>query len=273
MEKGINDTDEQTIKNTLKSINSKIIPDKDGNGFYRVFCDENVEKVNPVEFYKLYELQKRAIIYRDLLIMKTPFAARLSDDFFIRFAKEELSKENFWEIKEQIEIHDNFLKLLETTRKKDQESLLRGMSINPDQLISLIFKSYNIYGYLYSRYRFENFPKGFESNIIPKIANIEEDGAIKIIGETDLSEGQVKNILEQRKVIISHFFDKDNEWHCFFTTYNSIGGKENWKDGQPHFHYISSAFGITRDKFIESMESGQYKSTSIHIDLLGNNGD
>ena len=90
----------------------------------------------------------------------------------------------------------------------------------------------------------------------------------QFITECSITKGEVKNLIEQRKVIVSHFFDKDDNWHCFFTTYNSIGGKENHKGGQPHFHYISSAFGISREDFLESMKSGQYKSTSIHIDLL-----
>jgi len=262
--------DEKTIIESLKSIsNSTKIADEDGNGFYRIFWDDNIEKVNPIEYYKDYELKKRAILYRDLLIMIDPInSATLSDDFFIRFAKEKLEEEKFWETKEQTEVPENFLKLLETPRKKDQESLLKGLSINPDQLIALIFKSYKDYGYLYSRYRFENLPKDLENKQKPTIAEISEDGIIKTIGETDLTDGQVKNIIEQRKVIIAHFFDKGDEWHCLFITYNSIEGKENWKDGQPHFHYISNAFGVTRDNFIESMKSGQYKSTSIHIDLL-----
>lgn len=262
--------DEKKVINTLDSIsNSKKIADKDGNGFYRIFWDDNVEKVNPIEYYKQYELQKRAISYRDILEIKNPIlTAKLSDDFFIRFAKEKLNEEKFWEIKEQTEVPKNFLKLFETTRKKDQESLLRGLSINPEQLISLIFKSFKDYDYLYSRYRFENLPKGLENKKKPKIADISEDGVIKTVGETDLTKGQVKNMIEQRKVIIAHFFDKVDDWHCLFITYNSIDGKENWKDGQPHFHYISSAFGVTRDDFIESMKNGQYKSTSIHIDLL-----
>lgn len=268
MKKSENNTDEKTIISILKG-NSKKITNEDGNGFYRIFWDDNVEKVNPIEYYKQYELQKRAISYRDILEIKDPIlTAKLSDDSFIRFAKEKLNEEKFWEIKEETEVPENFLKLFETTRKKDQESLLKGLSINPNQLIALIFKSYKDYGYLYSRYRFENLPKGLENKEKPEVADISEDGIIKTIGKTDLTKGQVKNMIEQRKVIIAHFFDKGDDWHCLFTTYNSIEGKENWKDGQPHFHYISSAFGITRDKFIESMNSGQYKSTSIHIDLL-----
>ena len=123
--------------------------------------------------------------------------------------------------------------------------------------------------YLYSRYRFENLPKDLTDKRKPKIVDISKEDAVNIIGDTDLTEGQVKRMINERKVIIAHFLDRGDEWHCFFITYNSIGGKENHKDGQPHFHYISSAFGIKRDDFIKSMESGNYKSTSVHIDLLG----
>lgn len=259
-------TEKEAIKNLF---HTEKIEDEGGNGFYRVFWDDKVEKVNPIKYYKNLVLNQRATTYRDFLEMKDPLLAeKLSDDFYIQLAGQRLSEEKFWETKEQIKVPENFLKLLKTRRKKEQASLLKGLSINLDQLIALIFKSYNDYGYLYSRYRFENLPKDLASKKKPKVADISEDGVIKTIGETDLTDGQVKNMLEQRKVIIAHLFDKDDDWHCLFITYNSIAGKENWKDGQSHFHYISSAFGISREEFIKSMRSGQYKSTSIHIDLL-----
>jgi hypothetical protein len=262
--------EESALLDTLRSMtNTQKITDDDDKSFYRIFWDDKVEKVNPIEYYKNFVIGRKAISYRDFLEIKNPnLSAKLSDDFFIRFAKEKLEEEKFWEIKEQTDIHENFLQLLKTTRKKGQESLLKGLSINTDQLIVLIFKSYRDYGYLYSRYRFENLPKGLEDKRKPKLADISEDGVIKTIGETDLTEGEVKRMIEQRKVIIAHFFDKSKEWHCLFTTYNSIEGKENWKGGQSHFHYISSAFGVERNEFIESMRKGTYKSTSIHIDLL-----
>lgn len=264
----IKEMKEKQIINDLENISkSTKIADKDG--FYRIFWDDEVEKVNPVEYYKNYELNKRAISYRDILEMKNPFlAGKLKTDFYVRFAKEEIEKEKFWETKEEIEVPENFLKLLETPRKKDQVSLLKGLSINPDQLISLIFKSFKDHNYLYSRYRFENLPKDLDDKKMPKVADISEEGVIKTVGETDLTEGQVKKMINERKVIIAHFFDRGDDWHCLFITYNSIDGRENHKDGQPHFHYISSAFGVTRDDFIKSMKSGNYKSTSIHIDLL-----
>lgn len=262
--------EEKKIINDLENISkSTKIADEDGNGFYRIFWDDKVEKVNPVEYYKNYELNKRAISFRDILEMKDSFlAGKLTTDFYVKLAKEEIEKEKFWETKEEIEVPENFLKLLETTRKKDQVSLLKGLSINPDQLISLIFKSFNDHHYLYSRYRFENLPKDLDDKKRPKVADISKEGVIKTVGETELTEGQVKKMINERKVIIAHFFDRGDDWHCLFITYNSIDGRENHKNGQPHFHYISSAFGITRDDFIKSMENGNYKSTPIHIDLL-----
>ena len=262
--------EEKQIANEMDCIfKSTKIADEKGCGFYRIFWDDKVEKVNPVEYYKNVELNKRVITYRDILQMKAPFLAqKLSPNFYVRYAKEDIDKEKFWETKEQTEISENFLTLLETTRKKDQISLLKGLSINPDQLIALILRSFKEHGYVYSRYRFEYLPKDLVDKKKPKVVDASKEDAIKIIGDTDLTEGQVKKMINERKVIIAHILDRGEEWHCFFITYNSIGGKENHKNGQPHFHYISSAFGITRDDFIKSMENGNYKSTSVHIDLL-----
>lgn len=255
-------------------MDTEKIFDENDLGFTRIFSADTVEKVNPIDYYKTHELQKRAIILRDLLKSKDPFlASQLNNSFFEKQAKESLV--GFFEEKEQVPIHDNFLKLLQTARKKDQVSLLKGLSLNPDQLIALIFKSFSDYGFLYSRYRFENLPKGLENKKLPRLIELRNDDKIKKVGTTDLTDGELKNVIEHRKVIVSHFFEKEDVWHCFFLTYNSIAGKENHNDGQPHFHYISSGFGISKEDFIESMRTGNYKSTSIHFDLIdyGNQQD
>lgn len=247
-------------------MDAKKIYNENGQGFTRIFSSDKVENVNPVEYFKKYELEKRATVLRDLLNAKDPaLTSQLDKSFFLKQAEETL--EGFFEKFENTEIHENFHKLLETTRKKDQVNLLKGLTINPDQLMSLIFKSYADYGFSYSKYRFENLPNGFEGKKLPELIQLNEDGSIRKIGDSDLTDGELKNIIEHRKVIVANFFEKDKTWHCFFTTYNSIGGKENWKNGQAHFHYISSAFGVSKTDFIKSMRTGRYKSTSIHIDL------
>ena len=86
-------------------------------------------------------------------------------------------------------------------------------------------------------------------------------------GNNSLSiQGQV---IEQRKVIVAKFFDRGSEWHCLFLTFNSLAGKENWKGGQPHLHYISDKYGLTREEAVNRFKSNNYPSTSVHIDLLG----
>lgn len=242
------------------------IYDQNGKSFTRVFSSDMVEKVNPIEYYKTYEVEKRSIVLRDLLQTKDAYlTSLLDDDFFVREAKKTLI--GFFEKFEKTEVDNNLIELLKTERKKDQVKLLRGVKIDPDQLMSLIFKSYQEFGYLYSKYHIENLPNGLEGKKLPKMFRLQEDGTIDKAGETDLTDGELKNIIEQRKVIVSHFFENDSIWHCLFLTYKSIGGKENWKEGQPHFHYISSSFGISKEDFIESMRTGRYKSTSVHIDL------
>lgn len=248
-------------------MNTEKIYDENGRGFVRIFSTVKVEKVNPVEYYKKYELTKRVVSIRDILNAKNPFlTSQLEDSFFIKKAEETLV--GFFENFEQTKIHDNFLKLLKTIRKKDQIRLLKGLTLNSDELMSFIFKSYNDFGFLYSKYLFENLPIGLEDKKLPQLFHLNNDGTIKKVGETDLTDGELKNVIEHRRVIVSHFFEKDDLWHCFFLTYNSIGGKENYKNGQPHFHYFSSSFGVSKDEFIESMRTGKYKATSLHIDLL-----
>lgn len=248
-------------------MSTEKIFNESGQGFVRVFSTDKVEKVNPIEYYKSYELEKRAVSLRDLLNAKNVYLTSLLDDeFFIKKAEETLI--GFFEEFEQTKVHDNFLELLKTTRKKDQERLLKGLTLNTNELMSLIFKSYKDFGFLYSKYLFENLPPNLEGKKLPKLIHINEDGTITKVGETNLTDGELRSVIDQRKVIVSHFFEKDNFWHCFFITYNSIGGKENHNNGQPHFHYFSSSFGISKDDFVESMRTGKYKSTSIHIDLL-----
>ncbi|MBQ2853276.1 MAG: hypothetical protein IJE76_07800 [Bacteroidales bacterium] len=132
----------------------------DGRSSYQVFRLDNVEKINPIEYYKNAEIYKRAILYRNVIEIKDLILAQdLTNDFYTKQAMWDVEDEGYCKRVENVEVHENFLKLLETTRKKDQITLLKGMSITPQQLMSFIFKSYKDYNYLYSRYTFENLSK------------------------------------------------------------------------------------------------------------------
>lgn len=239
------------------------IYDDDMKGFTRAFYSDFVEDVNPVEYYKNLEIEMNIQTIKDILFMKNSLiASTLDEEFFKRMAEKHLGSQ--FEEAEKIVLNENLIKLFSTNKKSEQKKLLKGMSINSMELVALIFKSHE-FGYSYSKYVHEKLPNISKGKKKPILATKNKDNSITKVGETDLSDGEIKNLIDQRKVIVSHFFVKGDFWHCIFGTYKSIYGRENWKDGQPHFHYISSAFGVTKEDFILSMKEGNYLSTSIHI--------
>lgn len=240
--------------------------DKDNRSFVRAFFHDNIEKVNPVEYYTNFMIFKSMVLERDMLESKDSVLAATVPDSFLRKRAEEHSSELIASLRAD-KIDENLLKIFETFRKKDQEKLWKNQTINPDQLFDLIFLSFEKYGYLYSNYRFEILDSGSKNKALPKIFHQDENGKIEKFGETEASDGELKNVLLHRKVIVAHIFEKDEHWHSLFITYNSLKGEENWNNGQSHFHYISSAFNLTKEQFIESMRTGNYLSTKIHITL------
>lgn len=231
------------------------------------FTEGDIERVNPIEYIKSYEFYKRVSTKQEMIIKRFPMIDpnKLVDKLKKMLAPE--VREFFLEIEKDV-VHPNFLTLLSTVKKNDQVRLLKGLTLTPFQLVNLIFKSYSEFGYLYSKYRFETTPPQFNGKKLPNLFKVNSDGSVKKIGSTDLSDGSLRQLIEQRTVIVSHFFEKDDVWHCFFATYDSFAGRENYKSGQAHMHYISSGFGINRNDFIDSMKNGNYLSTKIHIDLL-----
>lgn len=249
----------------MKSIK---IYNNDDKYFIRIFSPQDVINVNPIEYFRNHEIEKRKILYRDILESKIPGSSQiLSEDFFYREALNGIDE--FLEQFNDLTIHENFIKLLKTARKKDQIVLLKGLTLNPSQLHTLFIESFKQEGYLLTRIFSEILPSTYDNKKLPKFFELNEDGSVYKIGDTDLSDGELKNIITQRKVIISNFLTKGNTWHCFFSTMKGISGEENYKGGQAHFHYISSAFGISKEEFIQSIKTGKYKSSNIHIDLFG----
>lgn len=245
----------------------KIIKDKNTNELIIGFSDDIVENVNPVEYIQGLELYKRVSVHKELFLRKNP---HLKDSFDEKQLVKLLVPEvkDFFKEVEGVEVHPNFLKLLTTTKKSEQVKLLMGLTLTAHQLASLIFKSYREFGFLYSKYLFEIVPPQFANKKMPALFKVNDDSSVKKIGTTDLSDGALRQLIEQRTVIVSHFFEKDGVWHCFFATYDSFAGRENYKNGQSHMHYISSGFGVTKKDFLNSMESGNYLSTKVHIDLI-----
>ena len=241
-----------------------IIRDEDGKGFTLAFGGDDVEFVNPTAYYREKVITRNVTVTRAMLHLRNPvLTGKLSDEFFLKEANKE------WEghlnrIK-STQIPPNFIHLLEADSKHNQEKLLKGQALTPDQLTAFLFQAWEK-GFLFSNYRSEHHYKGLDVGLLPKLIYVEQKGVRKV-GRTPLTDGQLKQIIEQRKVVVAKFLDRGSDWHCFFVTYRSLRKEETWKNGQQHFHYLSNKWGISREDALKQLKSTKYPPTSIHIEL------
>lgn len=243
------------------------INDTTGTGHHSLVEIDDFEFVNPTKQISEMLINSQIFLERNFFrFAGFPIDNPIGQKVLIKRALEEWDKK--YNHLKTIEIPDPFLKILTVDSKKEQIKLLKGASLDSEQLLAFLIRAGEEHGYVYSQYRGEHLPKGFDSKNLPTLAEVTEDGDVKIIGETKMTKGQVKQSIEQRHVAVSKFLDKDHKWHCFFLTYKSLGGEENYKDGQPHLHYISNSWGLTREFVVGQLKSKNYKLPSLpHIDF------
>ena len=147
---------------------------------------------------------------------------------------------------------------------KEQAKLLKGMMLTASDILWLNKCAQDL-GYLLDVYHEESFPSKFDEKQKPIIINRNEE-KIESIGKTDMSEGEMKALLEQRKVVFARIYHIDSYWHCFYCTYKGLAGLEGGKFGsQPHYHYISDKSGITLEKLVDGITKCDMPSSRVHI--------
>lgn len=246
----------------VKSIN---INDPNENGKYHIREVEDFELVDPIEQISSIYISSNIWFDKNILASKG-FVAPTAwiDDFLFKKAVEEWATEYKKIISKSMP--DNLFRLLEAESKDEQKKALKGLSLTSDELIAFVFMAFEKHGYKYSQYKAHHNHKGLDETLLPKVIHIEDDGSLKTTGETKLSEGQQRQVVEHRKLTVSKFLDNDKNWHCFFLTIRSLSGKENYKNGQPHLHYISDKWGIKRDEVLQQLTSKDYSLPSLpHI--------
>lgn len=152
--------------------------------------------------------------------------------------------------------------------KKDQIRLWRGVQLKIEQLAA-IFDFAEKCGYKFSHYTWQGEPKSVKDEKLPSFMHLNDDGTVEYVGETTLTEGQMRTIIEQADVIIVQIFDNGIHWHCFLRTFKGLKGKEPGKQGsRPHIHYLSDSFGVSKDDLIKMVKMGKYPNTPVHIPLI-----
>ena len=242
------------------------MPDNDGKGVTLGFIGTDVENVNPVIEYKERVRQRSKTMNKFFLRRANPFKALIVPESFYEKKAEEEWDRHYDRIM-KANVSKSFIALLSANTKKDQEKLLRGQTLTPDQLAELIFRAHDEHGFTYSKYTTEHLPKGINPSDLPEFIHVKNDGSVKSSGKTTLKDGQLKQVITDRKVTVAHILEKGDEWHCIFCVYRSLRGEETWNNGQPHFHYISDKWTTPKAEIIARLKSENYPPTSIHIGL------
>ena len=157
--------------------------------------------------------------------------------------------------------------------KKEQIRLLKGAQLTETQLFSL-FNFAEECGYRFSHYKWQGDPKSVKEEKLPSFMHMKDDGSIEYIGETTLTEGQMRTIINQADVLIVSIFDNGSHWHCFLQTYKGLKGMESGVQGsRPHLHYLSDSFGISKADLEKMIKIGRYPNTPVHIPLLSDKSE
>ncbi|OYX86712.1 MAG: hypothetical protein B7Y83_00370 [Flavobacteriales bacterium 32-34-25] len=234
--------------------------------FLDYYISPNVDKINPIEFIKRKFIAYRISEIREKLFKENPIMTLgVDEDFFKENAEKDW--EIYFENMLKIKVPESFVYLLKNKdlSKTQQKSILKKQSLSPIQMEALIIKAWNDFNYSYSYYHFDILKLKKENYKLPNIFHYNDEKLTKI-GETNLSDTELKQIINQRNSRVIHFLDNGESWHCFFITYRSISGKETWSLQKPHYHYISEKWNIKRDEAIEQFKNENYPSTNVHIE-------
>lgn len=237
--------------------------------FVDAYIENNIDNVIPLEYLR-----------REFIIMKMhdlkshfhsnypDYAKLIPNRFYLKKANESWCN-NYDEIY-NTKLSKNFISLLFSKSKREQEKLLKNEKLTTYGLTTLAIHAYKELGFTYGSFHFETISNSLSQEKLPDfIYDDTSNNTVKTIGATSLSEGKQKNIVRQRKIIVAKFLNntETGEWHCFFSTYRGIYGLEEGHG--PHYHYISDKWGISKEQLLEGMSKGRYPATKTHIVLLG----
>lgn len=226
--------------------------------------EQGIEYVDPISYIKAYHIRSIIPTYIHLIENLLGFCPK---SWFknIKSIADEIAKRQIEEAKEMalpLQLYDILEKNL---YKREQVRCLKGVDLSPLHL-GAVFIQAGVRGYKFSNYCYKGKPRHFSEKDLPSFIFLRDDGNLDIYGKTSLTDGQLKDYIRSSKFILARILDKGEHWHCFYQTKSGIQGKEIGKFGsQPHIHYISDAFGVSREDFIKALKGGKVPSSEVHI--------
>lgn len=148
---------------------------------------------------------------------------------------------------------------------KEQNDLLKGLTLKAADILWLNKEAQEL-GYLLDIYHEEKYPVMFDEKKKPVAYSRKEDGSVESIGSTEMTEGEMRALLEQRKVVQARVYHKGEHWHCFYFTFKGLAGKESGVMGsKPHHHYLSDKSGITWEKLMQRIKECDMPTSKVHV--------
>lgn len=234
----------------------------DKNGFLNALEIGDFEYVDPVIKMGEIYLSTQAWMNFNRRKIDKKYAELYSEDEVVFMGKEEgfeRFKKHYVEAM-SIQVPETLTKLFAVNKKKRQNEEIAKLAsttvLTSNSLMGFIYRAHQEYGYTYSMYTGEKLPNGVFYEDMPPVALAEDDGGVSVWGETSLKNGKIGSVIKDRSNTIGKFLDKGDEWHCFFYTMAGLSGRERGQG--PHMHYISSAWGMSRDRVVNDIRSGEY---------------
>lgn len=244
------------------------VKNKQTNTIVRIIKPQDDINWPPFDFFRYSHAELQFQLFNDRLKLTCPYIIpeKMIRTFVIDKV-DELIAEKLNETTPKTEIH----KLLtdDSLSYKQQNSLLNNVTLNPTDILWLNWEAQDL-GYLLDIYHEEKFPEKFEEKQKPAVFIQNEDKSIELMGTTNMTDGEMRALLEQRKVVQARIYHKDNHWHCFYFTYKGLAGEEGGVMGsKPHYHYLSDKSGITWEELLRRIKDCNMPSSKVHILIEG----
>ena len=231
--------------------------DKKTNVAYRGFQPTTDLDCPPFDYFRLGHAYNGANLFQDILRVKCPI--QIPDDLVRKFVlkqTDDMIADKLANSKPHPAIHQ--LLTNESLSHKEQNKLLKDVTLSSSDLLWLNKEAQDL-GYLMDIYHEEKYPEKFDDKKHPLLIKKKKDGSIEKMGATDMTEGEMRALLEQRKVIQARIYHKANVWHCFYFTYKGLAGEESGIMGsKPHYHYLS-------DDLVSRIKGCDMPSSKVHV--------
>lgn len=204
-----------------------------------------------------------AEIERDILISEGFKIDHEVENEIISRAKE---KEN--KMREEIRLEGipiNISKLLNCKSKKEEVELSQNIKISSHDFATFIHNAQN-HGYSYLSKKYSFTPKNLQLTD-NDIKSFFLDPLNSTKREKEKTFNKISETYKTRKLILGHFFSKEDKWHLFYLEGKDILQNEanHWVGGA-HIHYLSNNWGNKLDPnhLLDQIANGKYES-GLHI--------